>query len=175
MSELASRVHESIGGVQNALYDEVVSNGWYERRPDATRSRWTQLALGALIVAVVVTAVLAAFTTFGLVGLALVVLALGLIFVGQEMPARTAEGGGAAGRAGCAAVGSAEPPDRPDAAGCGAPRDSPRCCRTRSCSAVPTAGWTPSWPPTTTSDPDSEDLPGTTGRTTGTCGTCRTR
>ena len=46
VSELASRVHESIGGVQNAFYDEVVSNGWYERRPDATRSRWTQLRSG---------------------------------------------------------------------------------------------------------------------------------
>ncbi len=92
VSELASRLHESIGGVQNALYDEVVSNGWYERRPDATRSRWTQLALGGLIFAVALTAVLAAFTTFGLVGLALVVLALGLIFVGQEMPSRTAKG-----------------------------------------------------------------------------------
>jgi hypothetical protein len=57
--------------VQNALYDEVVSNGWYERRPDATRSRFTQLALAALIVAVIITVILAAFTTFGLVGLAL--------------------------------------------------------------------------------------------------------
>lgn len=92
VSDLASRVHESIGGVQDALYDEVVSKGWYERRPDATRSRWTQLGLGALIAAVVVTAVLAAFTTFGLIGLALVVVALGLIFVGQEMPSRTAKG-----------------------------------------------------------------------------------
>jgi hypothetical protein len=92
VSELASRVHESIGGVQNALYDEVVSKGWYERRPDSTRSRWTQLGLGALIVAVVVTAVLAAFTTFGLIGLALVIVALGLIFVGQEMPSRTPKG-----------------------------------------------------------------------------------
>ena len=49
-------------------------------------------ALGALIFAVVVTAVLAAFTTFGLIGLALVILALGLIFVGQEMPSRTPKG-----------------------------------------------------------------------------------
>ena len=36
--------------------------------------------------------VLAAFTTFGLVGLALVILALGLVFVAQELPARTAKG-----------------------------------------------------------------------------------
>ena len=92
VSELPSRVHGSISGVQDALYDEVVSNGWFERRPDATRSRFTQLALGALIAAVAITAVLAAFTTFGLVGLALVILALGLIFVAQELPARTATG-----------------------------------------------------------------------------------
>jgi len=92
VSELASRVQESIGGVQNALYDEMVSNGWYERRPDATRNRWTQLALAALIISVVVTGVLAAFTTFGLVGLALILVSLGLVFVAQEMPSRTAKG-----------------------------------------------------------------------------------
>ena len=92
VSELATRVQESIGGVQNALYDEMVSNGWYERRPDDTRNRWTQLALAALIISVVVTGVLAAFTTFGLVGLVLIVLSLGLVFVAQEMPSRTAKG-----------------------------------------------------------------------------------
>jgi hypothetical protein len=92
VSELASRVQESIGGVQNALYDEMVSNGWFERRPDDTRNRWTQLALAALIISVVVMAVLAAFTIFGLVGLALIAVSLGLVFVAQEMPARTAKG-----------------------------------------------------------------------------------
>jgi hypothetical protein len=35
---------------------------------------------------------LAAFTTFGLIGLALVVLGLGLVFVAQEMPSRTPKG-----------------------------------------------------------------------------------
>jgi hypothetical protein len=92
VSELAGRVQESIGGVQNALYDEMVSNGWFERRPDDTRNRWTQLALATLIISVVVTAVLAAFTTFGLVGLALIAVSLGLVFVAQEMPARTTKG-----------------------------------------------------------------------------------
>ena len=92
VSEVAGRVHESIGGVQDKLYDELVQNGWYERRPDATRNRWTQLALTGLVVAVVVTVLLAAFTTAGLVGLALIVLALGLVFVAQEMPSRTSKG-----------------------------------------------------------------------------------
>ena len=92
VSDLAGKVQESIGGVQNALYDEMVSNGWYERRPDDTRNRWTQLSLAALIISVVVTGVLAAFTTFGLVGLALILVSLGLVFVAQEMPSRTAKG-----------------------------------------------------------------------------------
>ena len=92
VSELVSRVQESIGEVQNALYDEMVSNGWYERRPDDTRNRWTQLSLAALIISVVLTGVLAAFTTFGLVGLALIAVSLGMIFVAQEMPSRTAKG-----------------------------------------------------------------------------------
>ena len=92
VSELASRVQESIGGIQDALYDEMVSNGWFERRPDDARNHWTRLALAALIISVVVTAVLAAFTTFGLVGLALIAVSLGLVFVAQEMPARTANG-----------------------------------------------------------------------------------
>jgi hypothetical protein len=92
VSELPSRVYESAATVQDKLYDEVVANGWFDRRPDATRNRWTQSAIGALIGAVIVTALLAAFTTFGLVGLALIALALGLMFVAQEMPARTKAG-----------------------------------------------------------------------------------
>ncbi|GAA1834078.1 DUF2207 family protein [Microlunatus capsulatus] len=92
VSQMADRVHASVGQVQDHLYDEVVANGWFERRPDATRNRWTQLALSGLVAAVVVTVLLAAFTTFGLIGLALIVLALGLVFVAQEMPSRTAKG-----------------------------------------------------------------------------------
>jgi hypothetical protein len=92
VSEIGSRVQAAIGGVQDALYDEVVANGWYARRPDVVRNRGTQLAFGVLIGAVVVTALLAAFTTFGLVGLALIILGLGLVLVAQELPARTAKG-----------------------------------------------------------------------------------
>ena len=104
--------------MQNALYDEMVSNGWYERRPDDTRNRWTQLALAALIISVVLTGVLAAFTTFGLVGLALIVVSLGTVFVAQEMPARNREGRCLAGRPRSVAVRSTQPPNRPNATRC---------------------------------------------------------
>lgn len=92
VSQIGGRVGQSIDKVQDALYDEVVEHGWFAHRPDVTRNRLTQLALGLLVVAVVVTALLAAFTTFGLIGLALVVLGLGLVFVAQEAPSRTAKG-----------------------------------------------------------------------------------
>ena len=92
VSQMAGRVNDCIGDVQDKLYDEVVHNGWYESRPDATRNRWTQLALAGVVAALVITVLLAAFTTFGLIGLTLIVLALGLVFVAQEMPSRTAKG-----------------------------------------------------------------------------------
>ena len=56
------------------------------------RSRWSRLALIGIAAAVIITAVLAAFTSFGLVGIALIALSLGLMFVAQEMPARTHKG-----------------------------------------------------------------------------------
>lgn len=92
VSELPARVYESVNAVQDSLYDEVVANGWFERRPDSTRNRWTRLGIGVLVGAVVVTGLLAAFSSFGLIGLALIALALGLMFVAQEMPARTRSG-----------------------------------------------------------------------------------
>lgn len=92
VSELAPRVHGHVLELQDALYDEIVERGWYERRPDATRNKWVSLALGALMVAVVGTGALVAFTTFGLLGLAVIAVCLGLVFVAQEMPARTVTG-----------------------------------------------------------------------------------
>lgn len=92
VSEFGSKVSDSVHVVQSELYDEMVDNGWFQRRPDAVRNRWTRAALGGLIAAVVITAVLVIFTPFGLLGIALILLALGLMFIGQEMPARTAQG-----------------------------------------------------------------------------------
>lgn len=92
VSEMANRVQESLGEIQDQLYDEVVKKGWYDHRPDATRDRWTNASVVGLILAIVVTGVLVAFTSFGFVGLAGVALALGLAFVAQEMPSRTPKG-----------------------------------------------------------------------------------
>ncbi|HPZ49256.1 MAG TPA: DUF2207 domain-containing protein [Propionibacteriaceae bacterium] len=92
VSQLAASVVPAVGAVQDDLYDEVVSRGWFSVRPDQTRNSWRRWGWIAFAVAVVAAALLVAFTTFGLLGLALVALALGLLFVAQEMPARTASG-----------------------------------------------------------------------------------
>ncbi|MCA0306567.1 MAG: DUF2207 domain-containing protein [Actinobacteria bacterium] len=94
VSNLAGSVGAVIGTVQSELYDEVVSRGWFAGRPDATRNRWARLGWIGLALAVVVTVALAAFTSFGLTGLALIALMLGVVLVAQEMPARTAKGTG---------------------------------------------------------------------------------
>ncbi|HET7725217.1 MAG TPA: hypothetical protein VFK68_11305 [Propionibacteriaceae bacterium] len=92
VSELAAGVIPAVAAVQDDLYDEVVSRGWFLRRPDKVRALWSRLAWAALGVAVVVLVVLVAFTTYGLLGLALVALAVALLVVADEMPSRTASG-----------------------------------------------------------------------------------
>ena len=92
VSQLASSVVPAVAAVQSDMYDEVVSRGWFSRRPDKVRAFWARIAWVVLGVAVVVLLLLVAFTTFGLLGLALLAAALGLMFVGQEMPARTSSG-----------------------------------------------------------------------------------
>lgn len=90
--ELAGNVGDQIDSIQGALYDEVVQRGWYDHRPDETRNTWSQIAIIVLILGVAATGVLAAFTTFGLLGLAVIIVGLGLMYVAQDMPARTPQG-----------------------------------------------------------------------------------
>ncbi len=92
VSTIGPTVAGAIAQIQSDLYDEVVEQGFFDRRPDDTRNVWNMAALIVLILGVVATGVLAAFTRFGLTGLALIAIGLGLAFVAQEMPARTAKG-----------------------------------------------------------------------------------
>jgi uncharacterized protein (TIGR04222 family) len=92
VSQLAASVVPAVAAVQSDMYDEVVFRGWFSRRPDKVRAFWARIAWVVLGVAAVVLLLLVAFTTFGLLGLALLAAALGLMFVGQEMPARTSSG-----------------------------------------------------------------------------------
>lgn len=92
LAEVRERARDGLDAVRDALYAEVVAQGWFERRPDVARGRWTVRALGLLGVCIVVTVVLAAVSTLGLVGVAAVLGALGVLVAARAVPARTARG-----------------------------------------------------------------------------------
>jgi hypothetical protein len=95
LSQLRGGFTAALGRVRDALYRDVVSQGWFARRPDAVRSRWTTIGLVVTALGVAATVVLAWLTTYGLLGLALVIAGAALIVGGQYMPAKTASGAAA--------------------------------------------------------------------------------
>ncbi len=92
VSELPERVASCIAAVQDALYEDVVRRGWFETRPDATRSWWRLRGWVGLGVSLVAAGLLIAFTHLGLVALVLVGLGAALVWVADRMPRRTTAG-----------------------------------------------------------------------------------
>ena len=94
VSDLSASVRESVGAVQRALYDEVVSAGWYSRLPSA-RPKAVLWAWAGVALAVVVAGVLAVLTTFALAGLALAAVAVVALAVASGVHHVTAAGAAA--------------------------------------------------------------------------------
>lgn len=92
VSQLPASLSAGIGRVQDALYEDVVTRGWFESRPDSTRSSWRVRGWVALGVAVVAAVLLVAFTNLGLLALVLLAIAAGLVWIADRMPRRTAAG-----------------------------------------------------------------------------------
>lgn len=92
VSQLAGRIADVLPRFQGQLYDDVVAHGWYARRPDAHQRITAIRAWAALGVSVLAAGSLIAFTSFGVLGIVLVVLAGGFGRVLQDTPARTLEG-----------------------------------------------------------------------------------
>lgn len=92
VSRLPQRLAGRLGPIQDALYDDVVARGWFQRRPDSTRSSWRTRGYLAVVAAAVAGVLLIAFTGQGLVALALLGLAGALLIVSGYMPRRTASG-----------------------------------------------------------------------------------
>lgn len=92
VSELPEAVGAVMPKIASQLYAEVVERGWFTRRPDQTRSAWQRVGWLSLVIALVLAGLAIAFTPFGLAGLVLVALAVGVPVVGQAMPARTHRG-----------------------------------------------------------------------------------
>lgn len=95
LSELRGTFATELHKVRDALYEDVVSQGWFARRPDSVRSRWTTIGVLVIGLGVVATALLAWRTTYGLLGLAVIIAGAALAYGGQFMPAKTAKGSAA--------------------------------------------------------------------------------
>lgn len=92
LSALPKTISDSIEGVQDKLYEEVVKQGWFKSRPDQVRSGFQTVGVVTLIISLVTLGLLVAFTKYGLTGIAFVGFAIGLLFLAQVMPRRSAKG-----------------------------------------------------------------------------------
>ncbi len=95
LSHLRGTFGAELGKVRDALYRDVVRQGWFSHRPDTVRSRWTTTGVVLSVLGVVATVALAWFTTYGLLGLAVIIAGAAMAVGGQYMPAKTAKGSAA--------------------------------------------------------------------------------
>ena len=91
-SDLRTKFATKLASMQQALYQELVDRGWYRRSPASTRGMWVGLGIAALVGAIGIFVATAAFTTFGIVPLPLILGAVVLLSLAGRMPARTANG-----------------------------------------------------------------------------------
>jgi uncharacterized membrane protein YgcG len=92
LSDLKYKFTAQLATVKNALYDDVVANGWYRVRPDRTRLWWRLLGIAVVALGVLLTVVTALASSFGLIPLAVLVTGIALLAAGGRMPARTGKG-----------------------------------------------------------------------------------
>lgn len=94
LSDLKTKFVKRLKAVQDDLYRDVVANGWFLRRPDQVRSSWVVTGVLTLIVGIVLTVLLAMFTTWALVGIPIALAGLLIAIGSNAMPRRTAKGTG---------------------------------------------------------------------------------
>ena len=92
LSDLKYEFTSELAQLKDALYDDVVANGWYRVRPDRTRLWWRLIGIGVVIAGVALTFLVAATTSFGLIPLAIVLTGIVLLALGGTLPARTGKG-----------------------------------------------------------------------------------
>jgi hypothetical protein len=92
LSELGGTFAGDLAKVRSALYDDVVKQGWFTRRPDTVRTRWTTVGMVLTGLGLVATVALALLTNLALIGLAVIIGGAALSIAGQYMPAKTARG-----------------------------------------------------------------------------------
>jgi uncharacterized membrane protein YgcG len=98
LSSLKTTFVTRLHTVQEALYDDAVSSGWFVGRPDRIRQRWIGIGVGALVVAGAIEFAAIRWTEYGLVGVPLLLFGLLVLTGARWMPRRTAKGTGLARR-----------------------------------------------------------------------------
>ncbi len=92
LSELDGTFAGELAAVRGALYEDVVREGWFARRPDSERTRWTTTGSVLAGIGVIGTVSLALSTDLALIGLALIIAGAALAAGGRHMPAKTTRG-----------------------------------------------------------------------------------
>ncbi len=100
LSSLKRTFSERLTKVEDELYTDAVKRGWFLKRPDTIRASWHARGALLFIAGLVLTFVLAKWTTFGLAGIPVVVAGLLLTVGARWMPSKTAKGTAIARRVG---------------------------------------------------------------------------
>jgi uncharacterized membrane protein YgcG len=94
LSALKNKFAKSLAAAKEALYADVVQRGWFDRRPDRVRLQWFLIGIGVMILGGALTFVLGRFTSFGLLGIPVVVAGVALAIGAKWTPRRTPVGHG---------------------------------------------------------------------------------
>ena len=100
LSSLKRTFSERLAKVEDQLYADVVKRGWFVKRPDKVRASWHARGASLFVAGLVLTFILAKWTTFGLVGIPVIVAGVVLTVGASRMPSRTAKGTAIARRVG---------------------------------------------------------------------------
>jgi uncharacterized membrane protein YgcG len=100
LSGLRRTFSERLAKVEDQLYADAVKRGWFVKRPDKVRASWHARGALLFVAGLALTFVLARWTTFGLIGIPVIVAGLILTVGARYMPSRTAKGTAIARRVG---------------------------------------------------------------------------
>ena len=100
LSSLRRTFSERLTKVEDQLYADAVKRGWFVKRPDKVRASWHARGALLFVAGIVLTFVLARWTTFGLVAIPVVLAGILLTVGARWMPSRTAKGTAIARRVG---------------------------------------------------------------------------
>jgi uncharacterized protein (TIGR04222 family) len=92
LSSLRTTFASRLERVENQLYTDAVERGWFRKRPDEVRGFWYLIGVAIVLLALGLTFVLALFTHLGLIGIAALVVGIVFVVGASRMPARTAKG-----------------------------------------------------------------------------------